>query len=74
MREATEVAHDPQDVLELCRVLLDFTAIDIATEHLLELAHDASVSAEDRHKAVKLLPAERDEKAALSRPTRCWRN
>ncbi|MFD6742400.1 NACHT domain-containing protein [Streptomyces anthocyanicus] len=55
-REATEVAHDPQDVLELCRVLNDFAAIDVATEHLLELAHDASVSAEDRHKAVKMLP------------------
>ncbi|MEU6603513.1 hypothetical protein ABZ922_00240 [Streptomyces shenzhenensis] len=59
MREATEVAHDPQDVLELCRVLLDFTAIDIATEHLLKLAHDASVSAEDRHKAVKAASPQR---------------
>ncbi|MGV9654159.1 NACHT domain-containing protein [Streptomyces sp. NPDC003554] len=56
VREATEVAHDPQDVLELCRVLNDFAAIDVATEHLLELAHDASVSTEDRHKAVKMLP------------------
>ncbi|MEU9529103.1 NACHT domain-containing protein [[Kitasatospora] papulosa] len=55
-REATEVAHDPQDILELCGVLLDFSAVDIATEHLLELAHDASVSTEDRHRAVKLLP------------------
>lgn len=56
VREVTEEAHTPQDVLELCRVLLDFSALDIATEHLLELAHDASVSTEHRHAAVKLLP------------------
>ncbi|MFD3876684.1 NACHT domain-containing protein [Streptomyces microflavus] len=56
VREAVEEAHDPKDVLELCQVLLDFTALDIATEYLLELAHDATATTEERHKAIKLLP------------------
>ncbi|MFB6557248.1 hypothetical protein, partial [Streptomyces sp. NPDC056405] len=56
VREVIEAAHDPDQILELCRVLIDYSAIDAATEYLLELAQDASAEPEERRKAIELLP------------------
>ncbi|MDX2698684.1 NACHT domain-containing protein [Streptomyces ipomoeae] len=56
VREVIEAAHDPEQILELCRVLIDYSALDAATEYLLELAQDASAETEERRKAIELLP------------------
>ncbi|MCX4735085.1 NACHT domain-containing protein [Streptomyces sp. NBC_01363] len=65
VREVIEATHDPQDVLELCRLLIHYTAFDTATEYLLDLGRDASVAPEHRRTAVELLPrGEGRERAA----------
>ncbi|MER7983861.1 hypothetical protein [Streptomyces sp. NPDC095817] len=56
VREVTEATHLPDDTLELCQLLIDFAASDTATEHLLDLAQDASAAPVHRRRAVELLP------------------
>ncbi|WP_241775910.1 NACHT domain-containing protein [Streptomyces exfoliatus] len=55
-REVLEGTHVEERVLELCRVLIDFSANDLATEHLLELAQDGSARPDKRRRAIELLP------------------
>ncbi|MBU6533211.1 NACHT domain-containing protein [Streptomyces mayonensis] len=56
VRDVIEVTHEPEDVLELCRLLIDYSAFDVATQHLLDLGWDSSVAPEQRRTAVELLP------------------
>ncbi|MFD6076290.1 NACHT domain-containing protein [Streptomyces hydrogenans] len=55
-REVLERTHIEDRILELCRVLIDFSANDLATEHLLELAQDGSARPDKRRRAIELLP------------------
>ncbi|WP_369228481.1 hypothetical protein AB5J52_48420 (plasmid) [Streptomyces sp. R39] len=55
LREVAAAADEAEDLLELCRTLIEFGADDAAAKHLMELAQDTATDLTHRCAAVRIL-------------------